>query len=173
MHLTFPHLVSGPRQAWAFFRSALLIFVPFGTLDDRKLPAEFVFSLAPIRSSAFCCFNINKNLCLCGSILRQSGIPVLATLSEPVYAPPPPDGAMQLLKVARGRPGAASSSQPDKKGEFSSGFVDTSPCLLTIPLISFATSSARYPVGSGSASIRRTMLANSRLVMWLSANSSQ
>jgi hypothetical protein len=80
---------------------------------------------------------------------------------------------MQLLKVARGRPGAASSSQPDKKGEFSSGFVDTSPCLLTIPLISFATSSARYPVGSGSASIRRTMLANSRLVMWLSANSSQ
>jgi hypothetical protein len=56
---------------------------------------------------------------------------------------------MQLLKVARSRPGAASSSQPDKKGEFSSGFVDTSPCLLTIPLISFATSSARYPVGSG------------------------
>jgi len=30
-----------------------------------------------------------------------------------------------------------------------------------------------YPAGSGKASIRRSMLANSRLVMWLSANSSQ
>jgi len=41
-----------------------------------------------------------------------------------------------------------------------------------IPAISLATSSARYPVGSGSASIRRIMLASSRLVTWLSANSS-
>ena len=32
---------------------------------------------------------------------------------------------------------------------------------------------ATYPVATASAQIRRTMLANSRLVRWLSANSSQ
>ena len=39
-----------------------------------------------------------------------------------------------------------------QKVRFSSVFVDTFPGLLIIPLISFATSSARCPVGSGSAS---------------------
>ena len=32
---------------------------------------------------------------------------------------------------------------------------------------------ARYPPGTGSASIRRTMLANSRRVRWLSATNRQ
>jgi hypothetical protein len=70
---------------------------------------------------------------------------------------------MQLLKAARDRRGAPSSSQPGKKVWFSSVFVDASPGLL-IPSISLATSSARYPVGGGSASIRRAMPANSRMV---------
>ena len=39
---------------------------------------------------------------------------------------------------------------------FFSALVDTSPCLLTIPLMPFATSAARYPVGSGSASMSTT-----------------
>ena len=91
---------------------------------------------------------------------------MFAAQPQPVYTRSLPDGAMQLLKVARDRSGSPSSSQPNKKKKFSSVFVDTSPCLLAI-------FSARYAVGSGSASIRRTMLANSRLVMWLSANSSQ
>src|ERR1039458_4184822 len=76
--------------------------------------------------------------------LLSMGIPILAAQSHSVYTRPLPDGAMQLLKVARDRPGAPSSSQPDKKVRFSSVFVDTSPCLLIIPLISFATSSARF-----------------------------
>jgi len=56
------------------------------------------------------------------------GILVLAAQSQPVYTPPPPDGAMQLLKVARDRTGVPSSSQPDNTVRFSSVLVDASPC---------------------------------------------
>jgi hypothetical protein len=100
-----------------------------------------------------------------------TGIPILAAESQRVYIQPLPDGVMQLLKVLKDRPGAPPSSQPDKKRGFQLFSLIRLHASLLFPLISFATSSARYPVGSGSASIRRTVLANSRLMTWLSANS--
>jgi len=44
----------------------------------------------------------------------QSGIPILAAQSQPVYTRLSPGGAMQLLGVARDRTGAPSSSLPEK-----------------------------------------------------------
>ncbi len=58
------------------------------------------------------------------------------------------DGATPLPKVAEDRFDASSSSRPVKKVRLSGVFVDTSLCLLTIPLISFAKSSALYPSAS-------------------------
>ena len=51
-------------------------------------------------------------------ISYPNGSVILAAESQPVYTLPPADGAMQLLKVARDRPGAPSSSQLDKGAVF-------------------------------------------------------
>jgi hypothetical protein len=115
----------------------------------------------------------------------RDGTSILAKIS--ILASWPPSSVNLTASVRAAFPGFRPRATPAARKESSSASFEygrTRKCLIssdfsyTSPSSSFlrpvcSPDAAPYPVGKGSAAIRRTMLPKSRRVRWLSANSSR
>jgi len=134
---------------------------------------------------------LNESAVVCGAVLVQQPRDVIASSDLGLFQPGLPswpgveytsggifwDLFLSLFsfratpKAHQGANSGSSGYRRTQKCLISSSFSDTYPSTPFLHPVCFTA--AAYPVGTGSAAMRRTMPANSRRVSWLSASSRQ